>query len=200
MAEEILPGLYGINLGWVNVFALVDEAVTLVDAGQPDDFERIEAGVKDFGRTLGDLDNLVLTHHHSDHIGCVPQLPLPEIFVHKLDAPVIAPTAARPMTEIVDGEDIPRTGGLRAVHTPGHTKGHIALLHPDKRVLIVGDAIANLGSLGLLERFNEDNDEAARSISILAALDFDTAVFGHGTVLRGKANAEFRKFVDARAS
>jgi glyoxylase-like metal-dependent hydrolase (beta-lactamase superfamily II) len=199
MAEEILPGLYGIDLDFVNVFVLVDEAVTLVDAGLPDHYERIEAGVKEAGRTLGELDNLVLTHHHGDHIGCVPKIPTPEIFVHKLDAPIVQPTAERPMTEVADREEIPRTGGLQSVHTPGHTKGHIALLHPDKRVLIVGDAIGNIGALGLLEQFNEDNDEAARSCSILAALDFDTAVFGHGTVLRGKANAEFRKFVDSLA-
>src|SRR5581483_5457054 len=106
MAEEILPGLYGISLDWVNVFVLVDDAVTLVDAGQSDHCDRIEAGVKELGRTLGELDNLVLTHHHGDHIGCVPQLPDPEIFVHELDAPVIQPTANRPMTQVGDKAEI----------------------------------------------------------------------------------------------
>jgi hypothetical protein len=42
-------------------------------------------------------------------------------------------------------------------------------------------------------------DEAKSSIRKIAELDFDTAVFGHGTVLRGKANAEFRKLADRLA-
>src|SRR5581483_11372551 len=156
MAEEILPGLYGISLDWVNVFVLVDDAVTLVDAGQSDHYDRIEAGVKELGRTLGELDNLVLTHHHGDHIGCVPQLPDPEIFVNDLKPPATNPTPTGPLPRSGARPRTRGTGGLRAVHTPGHTKGHIALLHPDKRVLIVGDAIGNMGGLGLLEQFNED--------------------------------------------
>lgn len=200
MAEEVLPGLWSIELDFVNVFVLVDDAVTLVDAGLPDHFDRIEAGVKDAGRSVSELDNLVLTHHHMDHIGCVSKIGGPEVFVHDLDADTVKQVADRPMTTISDRAEIPRSGGLRAIHTPGHTKGHIALLHPDKRVLIAGDAIGYFGELQLLTDFNEDNDGAAQSCGILAELDFDTAVFGHGTVLRGKANAEFRKFVEKHAS
>jgi len=201
MAEEILPGLFEIELDFVNVFVLLDDAVTLVDAGMPDHYDRIEAGVKEAGLSLSELDNLVLTHHHMDHIGCVSKLDGPEVFVHDLDAGTVKQTADRPMTTIGDRAEIPRSGGLQAIHTPGHTKGHIALLHPDKRLLIAGDAIGYFeGELQLLEDFNEDNEGAARSCGILAELDFDTAVFGHGTVLRGKANTEFRNFVEKHAS
>ena len=46
--------------------------------------------------------------------------------------------------EVSDGEVLP-FDGLRAVHTPGHTAGHLALLLPrDGGVLFVGDAAANM--------------------------------------------------------
>ena len=41
-----------------------------------------------------------------------------------------------PVTAVVDGESV---AGLEAVHTPGHTAGHLALLAED--ALLVGDAV-----------------------------------------------------------
>ena len=111
------------------------------------------------------------------------------------------PPRSRVDREIVEGDEIPGTGGLRAVHTPGHTAGHVSFLHPSKRILFVGDAAANQRRLGLPPPFmTEDMDEAKRSLGAIASLDFDTAVFGHGEVIRGKANATFRTLVDSVAS
>jgi glyoxylase-like metal-dependent hydrolase (beta-lactamase superfamily II) len=101
---------------------------------------------------------------------------------------------------IAEGAEIPGTG-LRAVHTPGHTDGHISYLHAAKRFLFVGDAAQHRSGLGLPNpAFTEDMGQAKRTLAKIAELDFDTAVFGHGTVLTGKANAEFRKFADEVAS
>lgn len=110
------------------------------------------------------------------------------------------PPRCRVDREIVEGEEIPGSGGLRAVHTPGHTAGYVSFIHLAKRVLFVGDAAANQRRLGLPPPFmTEDMDDAKRSLHKIASLDFDTAVFGHGKVIRGKANATFRKLVDSIA-
>jgi glyoxylase-like metal-dependent hydrolase (beta-lactamase superfamily II) len=102
---------------------------------------------------------------------------------------------------IDEGAEIPGTGGLRAVHTPGHTDGHLSYLHPDKRLLFVGDAAQHRSGLALPNpSFTEDMSRAKRTLAKIAELDFDVAVFGHGTVLRGKANAEFRKLADRFAA
>ncbi len=67
-------------------------------------------------------------------------------------------------------------------------------------MLFVGDAAANRRRLSLGPTFfTEDMTEAKRTIAKIAALDFDVAVFGHGKVLRGKANAEFRKLAERLA-
>jgi glyoxylase-like metal-dependent hydrolase (beta-lactamase superfamily II) len=46
----------------------------------------------------------------------------------------------------------------------------------------------------------QDFAQAKESLRKLAVLDFDKAVFGHGRLLKGKANAAFRRFVERRAA
>lgn len=108
---------------------------------------------------------------------------------------------ARVDREISDGEELPIGDGLVAYHTPGHTAGHVSFLMPSKRLLFVGDAAGNMmGRLGPpFGLFTEDHSLIRPSIAKLASLDFDVACFGHGRVLKGKANAAFRKLVEKLA-
>jgi glyoxylase-like metal-dependent hydrolase (beta-lactamase superfamily II) len=93
--------------------------------------------------------------------------------------------------EVGDGETLP-FDGLVAVHTPGHTAGHLALLLPKGGgVLFTGDAATNLGRLGVGPVY-EDIAEGRRSLEKLAALDFDTALFSHGRPIRTGAGERFR--------
>lgn len=226
--EEIVPGVFGVLKGFGNAFILVDDDVTLVDAGLARRCDKLTAAVNSIGR---EVTNIALTHHHFDHMGCLSMLGTGErrIFAHPIDADVVRGdraipglsvggvrklmvTVLRPLLfggdpprcrvdcEIVEGDEIPGSGGLRAVHTPGHTAGHVSFIHPAKRVLFVGDAAANQRRLSLPPPFmTEDMDEAKRSLRKIASFDFDTAVFGHGKVIRGNANATFRKLVDSIA-
>jgi glyoxylase-like metal-dependent hydrolase (beta-lactamase superfamily II) len=222
--EEIVPGVYGVDLGFVNAFFIVDDVVTLIDTGFKNRAPRIADAVREVGR--GEVANIVLTHHHADHRGGVGVLRGDgvKVFVHPIDAQIVrgdrrppAPNV-RPIVkvanavlgplfmrvppagvdvELAEGDVIPDTGGLQAVHTPGHTMGHMSFLHGDKRVLFVGDAARNMRRLANTPpTFAEDMAAARRTIGKIAALDFDVAVFGHGQVLRGNANAEFRKLAD----
>ncbi len=228
--EEIVPGVYGIAVGpIVNAFVLVEDGVTLVDTGTPKGVGKIQSALRDLGRTR--VDTIALTHHHPDHRGGAPALGADaHVYVHPLDAPVVrgdrkqpgpsvggvqrvlitafGPVAtmlignAEPAAvhkEINDGDDVP--GGLRAVHTPGHTAGHVSFLAESKRLLFVGDAAQHRTALAPPPPFfTEDASQAKTTLQKIAALDFDVAVFGHGKVLKGKANAEFRKLVDRLAS
>lgn len=93
--------------------------------------------------------------------------------------------------EVRDGEILP-FAGLTAVHTPGHSAGHLALLLPrDGGVLFVGDAATNVFGLGRGPIF-EDVEQGERSLRRLAALDFEIAAFAHGRPIRSGAAKRFR--------
>jgi len=93
--------------------------------------------------------------------------------------------------EVSDGETLP-FAGLRAVHTPGHTAGHLALLLPrDGGVLFVGDAATNFMRLSWGPIY-EQVDEGRESLAKLAALDFEVAAFAHGRAIRAHAGERFR--------
>jgi glyoxylase-like metal-dependent hydrolase (beta-lactamase superfamily II) len=92
--------------------------------------------------------------------------------------------------EVADGETLPF--GAKALHTPGHTAGHLALLLPrDSGVLIAGDAATNMLRLDVGPIY-EDIDEGMRSLRRLADLQFETALFAHGRPLRPRAAERFR--------
>ncbi len=94
--------------------------------------------------------------------------------------------------EVGDGETLP-WDGLLALHTPGHSAGHLALLLPrDGGVLFVGDAATDFGRLSWGPVY-EDIAEGERSLRRLAALDFEVAAFAHGRTIRSGASARFRK-------
>lgn len=91
--------------------------------------------------------------------------------------------------EIADDQVLPIGGGLRVIHTPGHSAGHCSfLLERDGGLLFAADACANV--MGLAPSIvYDDHAEGRRSLRKLAQLHFDAVCFGHGKVLRG-ANAK----------
>jgi glyoxylase-like metal-dependent hydrolase (beta-lactamase superfamily II) len=92
--------------------------------------------------------------------------------------------------DVRDGDELPF--GATALHTPGHTAGHLALLLPRAGgVLFTGDAATNFGRLSVGPVY-EDVDEGLRSLRRLAELRFETALFSHGRPLTPDADARFR--------
>jgi glyoxylase-like metal-dependent hydrolase (beta-lactamase superfamily II) len=104
---------------------------------------------------------------------------------------------ARVDRELADGDEIDALGGMRVVHTPGHTPGSICLYCPQRRLLFTGDTAANIFRLRPgLGWFTEDAARAKESIRKLAALDFETVFFGHGRPIQKDAALRFRRFAE----
>jgi len=93
---------------------------------------------------------------------------------------------------------IPFMPGWRAVHTPGHTAGHIALFREADGVLISGDAFVSTKAESMLAAvtqrraingppayFTPDWVSARRSVETLARLEPAIATTGHGRALGG---------------
>ncbi|WP_245923847.1 MBL fold metallo-hydrolase [Paractinoplanes atraurantiacus] len=220
--REVVDGVFELSLGFVNVHLVVtDDGVVLVDTGLPRNAKRIDRALREMKKTIGDVRVVLLTHHHLDHVGNVADIRRrsgARVIAHAADAPVItgAITGEPPkglakfavrligtpeptkLDQLITGDESSPVPGFTALHTPGHTRGHVSyLLERDGGILFVGDT-AGRGRDGKVTlgptQVSADPAEQARSIAKLATFDFEHAVFGHGKAVTGRAVDSFREY------
>ncbi|MER3421592.1 MAG: MBL fold metallo-hydrolase, partial [Chloroflexota bacterium] len=100
-------------------------------------------------------------------------------------------------TLLRDGDELPVLGGMRVVHLPGHTPGHIALYFSERGLLIAGDALqVRRGQLVPPARLaSEDWEEAVRSLRRLTGLDIDVLALSHFSPWQGDVRAELERLI-----
>ena len=152
-----------------------------------DEAERVLKMVADTGLAL---QGILLTHGHWDHTGGVagilekyPDIP---VYIHKDD--LFAPGGS-PRYQYAGAGDNQRTYGdgdtlvlgnstVQVLHTPGHSKGSVALLWGD--VMVAGDTLF-AGSCGRTDLFGGSMEEMLASLRRLGELSGDYRVIpGHG--------------------
>jgi hydroxyacylglutathione hydrolase len=205
-----LSGRRGARPWGANTFLLLDKNVTVVDTGLGGKALSILKEVRRLGYKTADVKQIILTHHHADHVGSLDELKKATgatVMAHTADAPYIngslpQPGPAKPkwlavmlspfgriwasipaeVDELLnDGDELPILGGVKILHTPGHTPGSICLFIPQEKLVIVGDLLSNRSRPGLPSRiFTVDMVREVNSIKKLASLDFDIIAFGHG--------------------
>ncbi|MDP4594794.1 MAG: hydroxyacylglutathione hydrolase [Beijerinckiaceae bacterium] len=146
--------------------------------------EPILAALKEKGWTLTDI---LVTHHHNDHIGGIPG-----IKEHFPNARVTAPASDKARIpgadNYVNEGDTITVGGLSAqiIATPGHTTGHIVYFFDADKLLFAGDT---LFALGCGRSFEAPAAVLYDSCMKLAALPPETQIFcGHEYTL---SNGQF---------
>ncbi len=100
-----------------------------------------------------------------------------------------------PEKTVEDGDVV---DGLVCVHLPGKSPGEIALYWPERRLMLVGDAlIAPGGKLKTVPAQMQDDPAAlARSLGLLRAFDFDHLLVGDGDPLLGDAKTAVVSFLN----
>jgi len=181
-----------VNLGFVSAYLLVQGGeATVVDTGVAGSGPAILRSLQGIGLGWDAVAHVVLTHHHNDHQGSLPEVlegaTAAVAYAGAEDIPAI--TSPRPLTAVGDGDEI---RGLRIVTTPGHTAGSISVHDPVAGILVAGDALRTEGGRPALpsEQFTIDMDEARRSIVKLGGLAFETLLVGHGDPIEGGASAQ----------
>ncbi len=91
-----------------------------------------------------------------------------------------------------DDEVLDLPGRPRVVYTPGHTVGHAAFYLSDSKILFCGDALVTrdlfskaTGPQMLPDVFHTDPAQARESLDVLAGLDTELVLPGHGNPHRG---------------
>ncbi|KPJ61791.1 MAG: hypothetical protein AMJ42_00870 [Deltaproteobacteria bacterium DG_8] len=72
--EEVATGVYLVSAGRSNIYLLVGEDLTLVDTGMPGEEENVLRSVKRIGRRPEELNHILITHAHMDHMGSLASL------------------------------------------------------------------------------------------------------------------------------
>ena len=214
----------------LNAFLLAgdDGTLTLLDAGTKRAPRAVVAALASLGRAPGDVTHLLLSHAHNDHAGGARELQQSSggrVLAHEREAVYLRegrmPTPDRSTSTgrllartsgggfapvevdetFEDGAELPLSGGLRVVHTPGHTPGHCSFLHAASGVLLTGDALFNVRGLRWsIKTPCTDIALSRTSAARLGELDFDVAGFAHGGHVSSGARTAVRAFLAGRSS
>jgi hydroxyacylglutathione hydrolase len=190
-----------------NAYLAIDEATkraVLIDPG--DEPGVLIAMVR---KSKAVLDAIWLTHAHLDHIGGIAGVRRTwnvPIYLHAADLPLYVRAEQQaamygvpfeqpeePDYFIVDGDTL-RVGStsFSVMHTPGHSPGHVVLLHD--RTMIGGDLLF-AGSIGRTDLPFADPARMEESLAKICELDGEIDVYpGHGpatTIARERASNPF---------
>lgn len=168
------PGPF--TLDGTRTWILGSERVAVIDIG-PDVDHHVRAVVRSVACAAE--VTLILTHGHADHAGGTEAMiaARPDLRVVGAGHP-----AATPLSE---GDRV-RTdaGDLVCVPTPGHTRDHLALHHPDAQLLFCGDLLLGKGFTTWVAEYPGCVADYLASLARVEAMSLRAIHPTHGPVIR----------------
>lgn len=178
-----------------NCYFLIDEATNKTAVVDPAfDCDGIMKKLKEHDL---DLQFIVLTHAHFDHMLALEELRArtgAPLYIHEKDEPAIedpelsmmkkyahAEKGCKPAERLLFDGDILDIGEskIKVIHTPGHTLGSICLLSDS--FIVSGDTLFRL-NIGRYDFYGGDYKTLISSLKKLSAIDGDLKVYpGHGS-------------------
>ncbi len=200
MYRKICDDLYQFKPGKLSSYCYLirSDKNILIDSGTASDFEVLKSYLEDIGMSYKDIDIVINTHEHFDHIG--GNLYLQEnsiIMTHRLSAVKIEygddeVTMCRAHQQNVVGyrvdvwlnnTDVIKTNNwfLKVLYTPGHTSGCICLYEPRRKILFSGDTLFSRGTVSTI--FNSGSlAEYLNSLQRLSTMNIAVLLPGHGAI------------------
>lgn len=172
----------------------------LIDTGQglPQYLPLLERGL-DEHRGTRELDRIVLTHAHGDHLGGVGQVRERFGALPVLKRPWPGMDAGLDdLVTAIDHDAVIETEGatLRAVFTPGHAEDHLCYWLEEERALFTGDVVLGAGTTVIPEH-GGDLADYMDSLRRLLALAPEVIYPAHGPAIRD-AEKKIREYIAHR--
>jgi glyoxylase-like metal-dependent hydrolase (beta-lactamase superfamily II) len=191
-----------------NTYLIDGPARVLIDPGHSNLFDHVQEGMMELKLGLEDIELIICTHAHPDHIEAVQlfgQLPTRTTlhesewqFLKSMDHYIKASLGVNldsmnPDFFLTEGDLAVSGIDFKIYHTPGHSPGSVSIYWPEQKALFAGDLIFKEG-LGRTDLPGGDGALLKASIKKLEKLEIEWLLPGHGDIVHGveEVKANFR--------
>jgi glyoxylase-like metal-dependent hydrolase (beta-lactamase superfamily II)/8-oxo-dGTP pyrophosphatase MutT (NUDIX family) len=163
-------------------------SLAVIDPGspRPEEQARLEKVLADLASQGQELREIWVTHAHADHVGGIAALRRrhPAVLRAHPEAAARLPEGTGSTLPIADGDLL--HDRFRALHTPGHARGHVAFLSERTGALFAGDMVSTLSTV-VIDPPEGDMTEYLRSLERLRVAGPRTLFPAHGSPTQGAA-------------
>lgn len=166
----------------------------LIDPGHQHLFTELRNSLESINIRLEDINLIIATHMHPDHIEAVQCFSSSStmVTIHKIEYLYFQENVAhyyglKLVPDFLLTEGILKAGKLEfeVIHTPGHSPGSICLYWPSQKALFAGDVVFEQG-VGRTDLPGGNGDQLKKSIERLSSLNIELLLPGHGNIIRGQ--------------
>ena len=182
-----------------NTYLIDGPSRILIDPGHRNLFNHVEHGLKQLGLSVRDIDLVICTHAHPDHLEAVQLFKeIPTLFtLHKEEWQWMASIGKQMSTafgidmDALQPDFFLKEGRLsldglelNIIHTPGHSPGSATLYWPLQKALFSGDLVFK-GGVGRTDLPGGNSTKLKESIKRLTNLEVQCLLSGHGEIISG---------------
>lgn len=166
------------NFGSIVYLIKLENQNILIDTSSQENKEELIDSLKKLKLNPEDIDIIILTHAHYDHVENFELFKNAKIygnFTHKINLnhtetliKNIIPISECPLT---------KNSKFKIISTPGHTQEDIVILY--KNILFSGDVIFHNGYIGRTDFPESNKNKMDKSLELISKLKFDILCPGH---------------------
>ena len=146
--KRVIKGVHVVPMGMANAFLIEgDDGLTLIDAGFPSKEAAVFGAIRGLGRSSDQLEHLIFTHGHPDHIGSAAAIVREtgaRTYMHPLDIPMAE--SGGPFRPMTPAPGLLRQGMCRLFFHPKKLMDPVAINQP----LIDGEILPIAGGIEVI--------------------------------------------------
>ena len=188
-----------------NCYVIGGDDVVIIDPASPyeEEQESLDAFIDELTAEGRRVKEIIVTHLHPDHIGGAAHLQARlgiQVAAHRSTADRIKHTVT--VDRFIEDNDLIELEGdpgwrLRALHTPGHARGHLCFYEEITGAIITGDLVVGIGTV-VIDPPEGNMKQYFDSLRRLVALPKLSVLFpAHGPAI-GSAREKIEEYIDHR--